>query len=177
MGQFERVVAKRVSAGSDFLSLSPGVNPARIVVSPVGVDLELDDLPAGQRRVAARRVSQHQLVCSVTVLMEVVDALFFHQPAGEVVVRLPVLNAVVALLVFALKLEGHVQGREHLLEDLRDSLVLKDAAASSPTKEPELWNYVEIVAGKDVVAGRLAHAVADAVDEPALACAIGPSGL
>ena len=108
VGQLEAVVPERDLAGAQLLRLLPvgdPVGPALADLGVVEVDLTLNRLFG----VAVGRVGQDHRVAVGVVAEEVVNALFFHQPAGEVQVGLAVLHAVVAGEVGALKLIGDVE--------------------------------------------------------------------
>src|SRR5262245_6688514 len=67
------------------------------------------------------------------------DALLLHQPADEGEIAFAILHHVAADGIVALKLELHVRPklREHRLENVRDGLLLEDAAAHALRPEPE----------------------------------------
>src|SRR3954451_5315794 len=83
---------------------------------------------------------------------EVVDSLFLHEPAGEVEVGLSVLDAVIAWFVGPLKLEGHAQASEDLLENVGNGDLLEDSTLGLSSQQPELRDDLRLVAGKESAA-------------------------
>ncbi|VFT50321.1 Uncharacterised protein [Pseudomonas aeruginosa] len=99
----------------------------------------------------------------------VVDAFLLHQPADEVETGLAVLHAVFPLAVGAAQgvLEvGEAEVAEHLLDDVRDLLVLEDAAVGGARQQPQPGAQGDLVAGELAVAGSLAASGDDAVEMP-----------
>ena len=108
-----------------------GAGCAQVDLAGAAVDEELVKQRAadGKIRVALRGVSDDKLVAPGGVGEEKVDALFRHQPVGEVVVALAVLHAVVARVVLAFEPEvGAVDGAEHFFEYFLHRLLLEEAA-------------------------------------------------
>jgi hypothetical protein len=141
----EGVVPQRDLAGPQFLRLDPAEDA---VLGPVAAADRLVNQVRRPRQVdvAIRRVAERHRVRPVGVLEVVVDALLFHQPAGEVEVGLAVLGAEVARLVGAAQAVGHVVPGEHLLEDVGDRELLEDAAAGLAGQEPDAGDEPRLVA-------------------------------
>src|SRR5262249_28317960 len=127
--------------------------------------------PAPPRHLGVRpgAVGQHHPVSAGVVLKEIEDPLVLHEPAGEVEVRLPVLDTEVARVKGPLEIEGDVQPPQHLLQDVRHRQVLKDAALSPQGQPPELGHQFEPVGGERAVARALGEVTADAVEIPPVA--------
>ena len=98
------------------------------------------------------------------VLEEVIDAFLFHEPAGEIQIRLAVLHAVVPRLEGALQLVFDVEAFQHLLQNVGYRLLLEDTALRLPRQQPELGHDFHGVGGEMFVLLPLADAVADAVE-------------
>ncbi len=119
--------------------------------------------------VRAVGVGEHQDVAALLVAEPVVDAFLLHQPADEVETGLAVLHAVFPLAVGAAQgvLEvGEAEVAEHLLDDVRDLLVLEDAAVGGARQQPQPGPQGDLVAGELAVAGSLAASGDDAVEMP-----------
>src|SRR5262245_37059877 len=108
---------------------------------------------------ALRRVGEHQIVRPLLVSEVIVDSLLLHQPACEGEVALAILHAVIALVETPLDLVIDRQAGEHLLEDLRDALVLEDAALNALGPQPELRDHLGAIVDEVVVAAALTEAV------------------
>ena len=59
-----------------------------------------------------------------SVLEEIVNPFLFHQPAGELKIRLPILHAVVARMKNADRFEHDMQAVQHFFQDVGDGEVL-----------------------------------------------------
>ncbi len=167
-GTLEVVVVEAQRTGLDLTRHVPveevvalAVAEARRVVGHAGV--------AGRAVVRAVGIGEHQDVALLLVAEPVVDAFLFHQPADEIEAGLAVLHAVFPLAVGAAQgvLEvGEAEVAEHLLDDVRDLLVLEDAAVRSARQQPQPGAQGDLVAGELAGAGALAAARDDAVEVP-----------
>src|SRR3954454_8186639 len=89
------MVPECVLAGADLLGGLPARDP--VLIPEAAADpIEVDPGRARDLRMALGRIGQDHLMAAGAVLEEVVDPLFLHEPAGEVEVRLAVLDAIVA---------------------------------------------------------------------------------
>ena len=137
-GRLEVVVGLRDLAGAELVRVLPTADVVlhgdRAEVGRI-VDLLLLAVDVGRGLVA-----ENHLVLAVGVLEEVEDALLFHQPRHEVEVRLPVLDAVLALGVVAGELQLEI-GEAAILEDLLDDVgrrhLLEDAAVGVAREKPQ----------------------------------------
>ena len=96
VGQLEAVVPQRDLAGAQLLAPSPSRRCGPRRGCRRRRPRRRSSCLLGQVGVALRRVGHDHRVAAGGVLEEVEDALFFHEPAGEVEVGLAVLHAVVA---------------------------------------------------------------------------------
>src|SRR5271165_800951 len=87
-----------------------------------------------------RRIPNNHFVSAFTVIEEVEYALFFHQPARKIEVRLPVLHAVFARLVVALKFPVTIDTGQNRFENVRNRLLLKYPALRLLGQKPSLRN-------------------------------------
>src|SRR5262249_39094572 len=115
----------------------------------------------------------------VLVREEVGDALLLEEARNEVVVGLPVLNAVLARIVGARELEAEVREAvlaEELLQDVGHRFLLEDAAVGGAGEEPEPGDDVRAVVR--VIAHRpgLREAADEAVEKPGAASRIDGDG-
>ncbi len=119
-------------------------------------------------------VTEDHFVVASAVGEIVVDALLFHEAAGEVEVRLPVLDAVVPWLEVG-SLGVHLEIPVHsflepspgqdLAQDLRDRLMLEDAALGPLVQELKAGSDLDPVGDVVVVLFPLADADADATEK------------
>ena len=98
----------------------------------------------------AYRIGKHKRVLGFVVFEVVVDALLLHEPTDEVEIRLPVLDAVLPGPVGTAErfLEiGKTVVSENLLDNVRDGLVLKDAAVGVTGEKPQPGMHRRVVEG------------------------------
>ncbi len=167
-GTLEVVVVEAQRAGLDLARHVPveevvalAMAEARRVIGHAGV--------AGRAVVRAVGIGEHQDVALLFVAEPVVNAFLLHQPADEIEAGLAVLHTVFPLAVGAREgiLEiGETKVAEHLLDDVRDLLVLEDAAVGGARQQPQPGPQGDLVAGELAGAGALATARDDAVEIP-----------
>src|SRR5262245_25680931 len=163
MRHFEGVVPEGAFAGTQLLGLLPLVDA--ILFARAARYSFMDDLGwPRQVGVALRRIGHDHLVAVGAVLEEVIDPFFFHEAAREVEVRLAVLHAKVAGLEAALQLKNGVDSLQHLLQDVGNGDVLKNAALRPLAQQPELGHDIHPVSSKNVVPLALRDAAANAVE-------------
>ena len=140
LGALEIVVVEGINPGLDLLRHGPLVDvvffaPQVLVRREKGYFFV-----AGKRFVGADRIGQHERVLVFLVFEVVVDALLLHEPADEVEIRFTVLDAVSPFTVGAaerfLKIRETLVP-EHLLDDIRDGHLLKDAAVGRAGQKPQ----------------------------------------
>src|SRR5262245_22508227 len=100
-------------------------------------------------------VAEDQLVPLFTMLEEIINAFFLHEPAGEVVVTFAILDAKIPRLEFPLNFETHIEAFKDLPQDVRHGDMLKDAALSPLGEEPEFGHDLHPIDRKDVVSSTL----------------------
>src|SRR6266545_4082976 len=97
-----------------------------------------------------RIVAHHERMFAVLMLEEVEHTFFFHEAGDKGKVGFAILHAVLTRLEGALELEfevGEAQVSEDLLDDLRDTLPLEDAAVGGAGEEPQPRHHFRIVVG------------------------------
>src|SRR5947207_238316 len=133
----------------------------------VVVDAESGRRVVGQRGIAVDgfvgggAVGDDERMLLARLLEAPPNPLFLHQPADEVVVRLAVLYAIIAWLVLALQEELRINAGEHVFDDFRSALVLKNTRTIAMREQPDRRNQLDAVMFLGpVFAGQL-----DAADE------------
>jgi hypothetical protein len=134
-------VAEGDPAGPDLLAEAEAVDVLALVDLAAG-RLEPQRGFAGDRRVAAGVVGEHEGVPVLVVLEEVVDPVLLEQARQERQVVLLVLHTVIARGVCLDQVEAEpVEARpavgEHLLDDVRGGHLLEDAAGPAVLQAPQ----------------------------------------
>src|SRR5437867_9970998 len=111
-----------------------------------------------------RCVRYHHHVLVREMLEKIEDALLLHEPAGEIEIRLAILNTEISRLVIRFELVLDFHPGEYGFQDILHSLLLKDAALRLAAQQPELGDEVHVVRGKDTVPPTFAQARAYAVE-------------
>ena len=93
-------------------------------------------------------IGQDQGVDAVLVLEEIENAFFFQQSRNEIEIGFAILHAVLALQEISVELklvvlEMHLV--EDLLDDIRDLLLLEDAAVGGAREEPQPRDHLGVV--------------------------------
>src|SRR5262245_36381768 len=132
--QLEAMVPESYLATGELLGLAQFEDMVSLRHRP-GVGMGISQL-CGQVSMGARTVGHNHLVAAVGVLEKVIDPFLFHCAAGEVEVRFPILDTIVARLKGPLQFELHVQAGEYFLENLRNAFVLKDATLCASSQQP-----------------------------------------
>src|SRR5438552_6033210 len=115
---------------------------------------------------AVRCVGHHHLMAVGGVFEKIKDALFFHQTAGKVEIRLTILNAIVTWMERALNFKRYIQPIQHLLQNVRDVDVLENSALRSPGQKPKLRHDLQAIRSEDVAlaASTLADSITNAIE-------------
>src|ERR1700730_8114939 len=118
----------------------------------------LDTLVVLERLVSAEGIRQHQRMRGIRVCEVVIDALVLHEPLDEVQIGFPILGTVLANPVIPGQriLEiGAAVVAEYLLDDIRNSLLLENAAVGPLAEEPQPGHALRAVAGVTAEASML----------------------
>src|SRR6267143_1226995 len=103
------MIPKRILSRSKLLDLLPVQNA--VFIAMAAKDLFIDELLLTvffKLGMAVRGVGHHHLMAVGGVLEEIEDALFFHQAAGKVEIRLAILNAIVTRMERALNFKRNI---------------------------------------------------------------------
>src|SRR6202044_1248619 len=99
-----------------------------------------------------RRVGNNHLVTAFAVLEKIEKSLLFHQTTSKIEICLSVLNAVFPVFVLAPKLEVALETLQHLLENVRHGLLLKNPALHATGKKPDFRHQLCVIACEILVA-------------------------
>src|SRR5437016_2236053 len=165
--QLEAVIPKRILSGAKLLDLLPSENAVFIAIA--AKDLFINDLLLAvivELGMTVRRVGHHHLMALGSVFEKIKDTLFFHQPTGEVEIRLAVLNAIITRMERALNFKRNIQTFQHAFQNVRDVDMLEDSALRSPGQQPKLRYDLQVISGEDfaLAASTLADPITDAVE-------------
>jgi hypothetical protein len=111
-------------------------------------------------------IGENQRVLPILVLEKVKDAFVLHEPRDEIKDAFLILHAVFPCGISGLEfifIIGVSQVFENGLDDVRDRLILKNAAVPGHREEPEPGVEVGIIGGKPRMATRLDKAPNDTV--------------
>ena len=90
-----------------------------------------------------RSVGQHQSMLAILVREEEENSFLLHQAHDKIACRLPVLSAVIPGLISLGKgvfKIGQAEIGKDFLDDIRNRLVLKNAAVGGSCQKPEKWD-------------------------------------
>ncbi|MNH04210.1 hypothetical protein D3C79_634980 [compost metagenome] len=167
-GALEVIVVELQRAGLHLLGQMPVVEVVALAMLAIRWKVR-HRFVARHYLMGAIGIGQHQHVTVLFVAEVVVDTFLFHQPADKVEAGLTVLHAVFPLTVGAAETVfevGKTQVAKHLLDDLRDGLVLEDAAIGGLAQQPQPRPQGHPVTGELAAVDALAAARHDAVKIP-----------
>ena len=139
-----------------------------LLAAQVLVRREIGDFfVTGKGVVGADRIGQHEHVPVALMFEVVIDALLFHEPADEVKIRFPVLDAIGPGAVSTAQRLFEVRKPvvpEHLLDDVRNGHLLENPAVGRTGQEPQPGTHGHAVGVEIVNIALLAEAAHEPVE-------------
>ena len=131
-----------------------------------------DFFVTGKGVVGTERIGQHQHVPVALMFEIIVDALLLHEPADEVEIGFPVLDAVVPGAVSTTQRLfeiGEPMVPEHLLDNIRDGHLLENPAVGGAGQKPQPGPHGHVVGVEIVNIALLTEAAHESVE---IACLV-----